>query len=131
DVLGVGEEALAERHQCVLDATTEMLASAGALFATSAAPGFECALGDRLALAAEACLVAEEPKRGEGGVPLFREEALEIGLDPRGAREARVVAHDAERRAVARDAPERSVLRVQVLLREAEGAPLAGAVTEG
>src|SRR5690606_38280221 len=71
-----------------------------------------------------------QPKRGEIGVAILREDALYINLDPRGAREAGVVADDAECDTVADDAPEGALLRVQVLLREAEGAPLAAPIAE-
>src|SRR5690606_31985801 len=108
-----------------------MLAGARAFLATCVAPRFERALRDRLSFTTEACLVAEEPERGEVGVPSLREDALEIGLNPRWAREARVVAHDAQARTIARDAPERAFLRVQVLLREAESTTTTSAVAEG
>ena len=101
----MGEEALPQGDERILDATAQVFAGARTLFAAGIAPHFERAFGDRLALAAEARLVAEQPERGEVGVALFREDALEVRLDPRGAREARVVADDAQRDAVADDAP--------------------------
>jgi hypothetical protein len=129
-VLRMGEEAVTKRDERFLDAAPQVLASARALFPTRVAPNFEGTLGGRLAFSTEPRLVAEEPKRSKVGVSLLDEDALEVGFDPRGAREARVVAHDAQRGAVGGDAPERAFLRIQVLLRKAEGAALAAPRTE-
>ncbi len=92
--------------------------------AAGAAPGLQRALGRRLFCAAEAGLVQEQPEGGEVGVALLLEDAREVGLDPRGAREARVVAEEPQREAVARDAPEGLVGGVEKLLHETERAAL-------
>src|SRR5690606_12378995 len=119
-----------EDREGFFDAAAELVAGAGSFFSARLAPGFERAFGDRLLGTAEAGLVGEEPEGGEVGVELFGEDAREVRFDPRGAGEARVVAQDAQGVPVGREAPEGAVLGVEVLLREAEGAPAAAAVAE-
>ncbi len=128
----MGEEALTEREERLLDAVAQVLAGARSLLATGVAPGFERAF--------RAAGWPARPKRvswassqsaAKSAVALLGEDPRQVRLDPRRPREARVVAQDAEREPVAGEAPERAFGGVQVLLRQAEGAAPPAAVAEG
>ena len=84
----------------------------------------------RVAGAAEARLVREEPERGEVGVQVLREDPAQVGCEPRRPREARVLARDAQRESVRGEAPAHRAGRVQSLLQEPERAPAAPVVAE-
>ena len=106
-IVGMREKPLAECDQRILDALPQVLARARPLLAAGGAPDVERAFGGRLAGFAESRFVREQPERGEVRVPSFGEDALEVRLDPRGPREARVVADDAQGEAVGDETPRR------------------------
>src|SRR5438477_9477006 len=99
-----------------------MFTSARPLFASGFSPRLEGALARRAARRPEPRLVRQEPESSEVGVALLREDAGEVGLDPRRPGEAGVVAEDAQRDAIRREPPQGLLIRVQSLLREPERA---------
>ncbi len=77
---------------------------------------------------AEAAGVDQQPERGEVGEVLAFEDAAQVGLDIGGAREAGVVAHEAQVRAVGSEAPERAVAGVEPVLQRGGGRAAAAVV---
>src|SRR5437016_6560482 len=114
------EEALPEHEQGLLDAFAEVFPRARALIAALRAPRLQRAIRRSSIRGPKTRFVREQPQSGEIGVSLLGEDPLQVRLDPRRARKASVVPHDAQDAAVADDSPDGVLLRVQVLLRETE-----------
>ena len=94
------------------------------------APALKRAIGRRCVHGAEPAGMDHQPKRGEIGEESLGEDFLEIGLDPCGAGEADIVAHEPERAAVRGDTPKSVFVRVEIFLQELGGRPAAGLVSE-
>ncbi|MCZ7620317.1 MAG: hypothetical protein M5U32_19155 [Myxococcota bacterium] len=124
-VLRMRQEALAEGLDRGLDAVAEPLERTGPLLLRRLHPALEPALGRALGL--DPRLVQHQPQDGEVRVGLTFQHGLEVELDVSLAREARVVAQEAQAQAVAEDGPEMRVAAVQQLLHEAVRALARGA----
>src|SRR5690606_13540397 len=91
---GVGfDQPLAELGESGLDAFAQPLAGGGTLPEPGLARLLERGAARRRAGSAEAAGVGEQPPGGEVGEHLVAEHRAEVGLDPRLAGEAGVVAH--------------------------------------
>ena len=83
---------------------------------------------------AEAAGMDQQPQRREIGEGIAFEDAAQIGLDIGGARQARIVAHEAQVDAVGAKAPERAFAGIEPVLQGGGGrapAPVGGQVRAG
>ena len=102
---GCDRKPVAEAQQRGLDAVAQVVARGDALLLAGLAPAFERAVGRRRAGQAEAAGVDQQPQRGEIGEGFALEDAAQVGFDIGGAREAGVVAHEAQVDAVGSTGP--------------------------
>ena len=104
-ILGMRQEAVAEAEQRRLDAVAQLVAGGDALLLARLAPALERAVGWRRAGSAEAAGMDQQPQRGEVGEVLALEDAAQVGFDIGRAREAGIVAHEAQAHAVRSTGP--------------------------
>ncbi len=127
----VRQEPGAQLAQGLGDLVAQPAAHGDAGLLAGGAPVLPGAVGRRRIGRAEAAGVGEQPEGAEVGEQFLLEDRFEVDLDIGGARQAGVVAQDAQHEAVADDGPERRVARVERLLRQHEGAAAAGAAGVG
>ena len=129
-VCRVLEEPRTEFDKGGLDAEAELFLCRRTVNPSAFAPALERAIGRRCVHGAEPAGMDHQPKRGEIGEEPLVEDFLKVGLDPGGAGEAEIVAHEPERAAVRGDTPKSVFVRVEIFLQELGGRPAAGLVSE-
>lgn len=109
---GVTKETGTQRAQRFGDTVAQAVAGVHACFLACIAPSFPWAVTGFSVDLAKSAGVRQEPEGREVGIQLFAEQGLQVDLDIGRAREAGVVAQDAQRQPVAYQRPQRVVRRV-------------------